>query len=215
MKLTRRTLLGSASAGIAATAGCLGILSGTSEFAADQAAVDEQVASDTNYVKQEPKEQTIEKTFSAAGQEKTVKVTNWVTQYYKTLDLPIASSQKAGVFALISSPKVEVVGQSFNPLKDWDERKLAKQIQSQYEGFSVGQQVDEFAVQILGSAKTVTKFEGTATLSGNEVDVYLLLTGAVGHESDFVVPMGIYPQEIDEQANVTKLMRNLVHPAAE
>ncbi|WP_267639664.1 DUF6517 family protein [Haloarchaeobius amylolyticus] len=213
MKLTRRTLLGSASAGIAATAGCLGILSGTSEFTADQVAVDSQVASETNYVKQEPKEQTIEKTFSAAGQEKTVKVVNWITQYYKTLDLPIASDQKAGVFALISSPKVEVLGQSFNPLKDWDTRKLAAQLQSQYEGFSVGQEVDQFAVQILGSAKTVSKFEGTATLGGSDVDVYILLSGAVGHESDFVVPMAVYPRQIDEQANVRKLMRNLVHPA--
>ncbi|WP_439026508.1 DUF6517 family protein [Haloarchaeobius sp. DT45] len=215
MKLTRRTMLGSAGAGIAATAGCLGVLSGTSEFAAAKALVDEQVASGANYVQQESQEQTVEKTFSAAGQEKTVKVVNWVTQYYKTLDLPIVSDKKAGVFALISSPKVEVLGQSFNPLKDWGPRKLAQQLQSQYDGLSIGDAVDEFAVQMLGSAQTVTKFEGQATLSGNEVDVYILLSGAVGHEKDYVVPMGIYPQQIDEQENITELMRNVVHPADE
>ncbi|WP_435332872.1 DUF6517 family protein [Haloarchaeobius sp. TZWWS8] len=213
MELNRRALLASTATGIAASAGCMGLLSGDAEFAAEVAVANESVASSNNYVKQQEKEQVIEKTFSAAGQEKTVSVTNWITQYNKTLDLPVLKNQKAGVFAVVSTPKVEVLGQSFNPIKDWEPKKTAQTLQKQYEGFSIGKEVGSGEIQVLGSSTSMSKFEGTATLAGQSVDVYVMIAQAVDHGSDFVLSLGVYPQQTDEEGTITELMKTVEHPA--
>ncbi|WP_435358475.1 DUF6517 family protein [Haloarchaeobius sp. DFWS5] len=214
MDLNRRTLLAGTATGIAAgAAGCLGILGGSADFAADLALANEGTASSNNFVRQEPQEDSIEKTFSAGGQSKTVTVRNWVTEYNKTLDLPILSDMKAGVFAVVSTPKVEILGQSFNPIKDWDPKKTARMLQDQYEGFSIGEEVGSGTVQVLGSSTAMSKFEGTATMAGQNVDVYVLIAKAVPNEGDFVLSLGVYPQQADEEGTITALMESIEHPA--
>ncbi|WP_435347423.1 DUF6517 family protein [Haloarchaeobius sp. HRN-SO-5] len=213
MGLQRRTFLSVAGASVAATAGCLGILSGTTTFEAEKAFTDESVASSESYQQQEPTKQSAERTFSAAGQEKTVQVVNWVTEYYKTVDIPVLEDQRAAVFATVSTPQVNVLGKSFNPVGDATEVDIARRFQSQYSGFAVGDRVSRQDVSTLGTTASTSRFEGTATLNGRQVDVYVFVTESIEHADDHVVALGVYPQEIDEEAAMLSMIENLVHPA--
>jgi hypothetical protein len=213
MDLQRRTLLSVAGASVAASAGCLGILSGTTRFEAQKAFTDESVASSESYQRQEPVELSGERTFSVAGREKTVQVVNWVTEYYKTVDLPVLGDQRAAVFATVSTPQVNVLGESFNPVGDASERDIGRRFQSQYSGLGVGDTLAQQDVSTLGTTASTSKFEGQATLNGEQVDVYIFITESIEHEGDHVIALGVYPQEIDEEAPMLSMIENLVHPA--
>lgn len=206
----------SATAGlsVAATAGCLGFLSGSTTFEAKKAFTDESVADQGNYVRQEPRELDAERTFSVADQEKTVKVVNWVTEYYKTLDVGPLSGQRAGVFAVVSSPQVDVLGQSFNPLADASPRDIASRFQSQYSGMSVGDRLDRTELSTLGTTVAVSTFEGTATIDGQQVDTKVVVSESAEHEGDHVLAIGVYPRDLDEGENMRSMIENLQHPAS-
>jgi hypothetical protein len=212
-QLSRRTLLASTTGLLAATAGCLGVITGDGSYAASPATVADDAAADADYEHARTERSTVERTFSAADQERTVEVTNWMVEYHKTVSIGPLAERKAAVFGTFTSPNVSVLGQSFNPLSKLSTREIANRMQGQYEGLSVGDEIDSVEVQITGTATTVSTFEGTATFDGQAVDVFLVLNDPVKHEGDFVVCMAVYPQDMDgEHETVVGLMQSLEHP---
>lgn len=204
MELSRRAVGTLTVAGIAGLAGC----SGSTSFSAEYAVTD---TGNTGYEQTGQRQPTMTKTF--AGQE--VKVTNTVTEYRKEMALSFfGGSSDVGVFAAFSSPQVEVAGQTFNPISGMSNKKLAERFQNRFDSMDgLGQESTE-QVEMLGSARTVTKFSATVTVEGNEVPVFLLIANFT-HESDVIAPMGIFPQERqdEEGPNIRQLMANLSHPA--
>jgi methyl coenzyme M reductase beta subunit len=92
---------------------------------------------------------------------------------------------------------------------------VLQQFESQYEGLSVGDQVGSQDVTTLGQSTTLQQFAGSATLAGTEVDVYLH-TAKFDHEGDYIVVVGIYPQQLDSEAqNVVTLLESLEHSGDE
>lgn len=213
MTSNRRTFLAAAGAtGVAATAGCLGFLSGSTTFEAQKAFTAESVASEANYVRQEPRELTAEKTFSVADQQQTVTVINWATEYYKTIDAGPLSGQRAGVFAAVSTPQVDVLGESFNPLADATPRDIIERFQQQYSGMTVGDRIGQTTLTALGAEALVSTFEGSATIGGQQVDTNFVVSGSVANQSDHVVSLGVFPTQLDERANIEAMIENLEHP---
>jgi hypothetical protein len=213
MHLDKRTLMALALATTLATAGCLGFLSGTTAVEADPAVVTESVASDASYEKASTRDLSVNRTFSAADQERTVKVTNWAVEYHKTVGIGPLADQKAAVFATFTSPEVSILGQSFNPLSRLSTKDFAQRMQGQYQGLSVGDEVNSTTVPVAGEETNVSQFEGTATFNGQDVDVYVVVSEPVKHEGDYVVTMAVYPQAMDgEYETVLRMMRNLDHP---
>ncbi|WP_256300022.1 DUF6517 family protein [Haloarchaeobius salinus] len=215
MNSNRRTFLATAAgASLAASAGCLGFLSDATTFEAQQAATAEAVASDGNYVKQEPRELRAERTFSVADQEQTVTVVNWVTEYYKTVDVGPLSGQRAGVFAAVSTPQVEILGESFNPLADASPRDIIGRFQDQYSGMSVGDRIDQTTLAALGGSALTSTFEGSATIQDQQVDTNFVVSESVENAGDHVVSLGVFPAQLDEQANIRAMIENLEHPVS-
>jgi hypothetical protein len=197
-----------------ATAGCLGFLSGTTDVTASPALVEDATASDGGYERASTTESTVNRTFSGGGEERTVRVTNWAVEYHKTVGVGVLADQKAAVFATFASPEVSVLGQSFNPLSELGTTDLASRMQGQYQGLSVGDEVDRVQVSVLESRTNVSTFEGTAEFDGQAVDVFVVVSEPVKHEGDYVLTMSVYPQQMDgEHQTVVELMRNLDHPA--
>ena len=216
MQLEKRTLIALALAATLATAGCLGFLSGTTTVASSPATVAESTASDANYEKADTRSLRVNRTFSAADQERTVEVTNWAVEYQKSVSIGPLADQKAAVFATFTSPEVSAFGQSFNPLSRLSTKDFAKRMQGQYQGLSVGEEVDNTTVDVVGESTNVSQFAGTATFQGQELDVYIVVSEPVKHEGDYVVTMAVYPQAMDgEYETVTELMRNVEHPTNE
>lgn len=209
--MNRRTTVVVAVAVMVATTGCLGILSGPITFSASKATVSDQALEQTGYEEANVSKSTITKTFTVADQSKDVKVTNWIAMYERTVSFAGLGEKRAAVFSAFSTPEVEVLGQTFNPIKDLSEKDLAERAQQQYEGLSIGKKVGEREVSMLGQTATVSKFEGQASLGGTSVDVYVHVT-KVKHQGDFVVAVAIHPQKIDgEQQKIDTLLQGLEH----
>ncbi|MUV61147.1 DUF6517 family protein [Halobacterium sp. CBA1126] len=208
----RRTAVAVALAALLATSGCLGVLTGGGvEVSASQATVSEDALQETGYQEVSVDESVVTREFSAAGQSRNVTVTNWVAMYERSIDVPFLGEQRAAVFGAFASPEVSVLGQSFNPIEDYDNRELAGLAQQQYDGLSVGDSVGTREATVLNETTEVTKFEGTADIDGQTVDVYIHVT-KVKHDGDHVVAVAIYPQALDgEQDRVDELLAGLEH----
>ncbi|MCD2204450.1 DUF6517 family protein [Halobacterium sp. KA-6] len=208
----RRTAVAVAFAALIATSGCLGILGGSGvEVSASKATVSENALQETGYEEVRVNESEVTREYSVAGQSRNVTVTNWIAMYERTVDVPVLGEQRAAVFGAFSSPEVSVLGQSFNPIKDYSDRELAELAQQQYDGLSVGQAINTSEMTVLNESTEVTKFEGTAEISGQSVDVYVHVT-RVKHDGDYVVAVAIYPQDLDgEQERIETLLTGLEH----
>ncbi|NIB99491.1 DUF6517 family protein [Halobacterium sp. R2-5] len=210
--MQRRTVVAVAVAALLATSGCLGVLGGDGvEVSASQATVSDSALEESGYEEVSVNESEVTREFSAAGQSRNVTVTNWVAMYERTVSVPLVGEQRAAVFGAFASPEVGVLGQSFNPISDYSDRELAALAQQQYDGLSIGEAVGTRNATVLGESTEVTKFDGTASIGGQEVDVYVHVT-KVKHDGDYVVAVAIYPQALDgEQDRVDTLLDGLEH----
>ncbi|MFB6108655.1 MAG: DUF6517 family protein [Haloplanus sp.] len=208
----RRSVALVAVAMLTLTAGC-GFLTGGQAltFDASPATVSDAAASNAGYQETNVSEQVVTRNFTVANQTRQVEVTNQLAQYERQVDLGPLGSRRAAVFVAFASPQVDVAGQTFNPISDMSEREVLEQFESEYDGIEVGQQVDNRSVTVLGQSVAVEKFEGTASLAGTQVDVYVH-AAKLEDDGDYVVAVAIYPQRLDgEEQNVVTLLEGLQH----
>jgi hypothetical protein len=197
------------------SSGCVGFLLGNEalSFTAEPAVTDDAAASEAGYETSGTNSSTTERTFTVAGQERQVEVTNRMTTYEKSVELPVLGEVRAGTLSLISTPAVEIGPRTFNPIGDYDNDRLVGLVESQYGGVSDTERVSSTEIRMLGTTTNVTKYAATATLQGQEVDVFIHVT-KVRDGEDFVVGVGVYPQRLDgEEENVLAMLRAAEHPA--
>lgn len=206
----RRTYLASAGTALAAaTAGC-GFILGTepATFSASASQVPDSVLEETGYEFEKNEEMEIEKEFSAAGQTRKVVATNVLAKHEKTIDLGLLGEQRGAVFTALTTPQVEVLDKTFNPVKEMNAKKLAKMVQDSYSGFSNIQQQSQSQVAINGNTTKQVKFSADAALSGSPVEIYLHVSEAVELGSDFLLTFGSYPRgNSEEEANILNMMQ--------
>lgn len=216
---TRRSLLAAgATGGLAATAGCLDFILGDDDlsFSATQATVSEEALAEAGYQERRAREETMEREFEAGGSSRNVSVTNWYTEYDRTIDLSLlGGEQRASTFTAITTPKAKVLNQTFNPVGDMSTAELVQTVQDRYEGFGNLEERDSQSATLLGKSTTVTRFTGTAEhqATGTEIDVELQVAEAVGSNGDFALAYGAYPQRIadTERDNYFTLLDGVEH----
>lgn len=223
--LTRREALGLSGVLVTAgTAGCLDripfIGDDPIEFEASPASVPTDILDATGYEESGVEEVVIEETFEAGGQSQDVLVTNWHAEYEKSIDLDIGglatmSNVQAGVFTAISTPKVEVLNRTFNPVAEMDTDELAEMVQDQYDGLDDLERIGEDTATILGQSTTVGEYEGQAELLeiGETVDLTLHIAQAVESGDDLILGIGGYPTDMQDQErdDVFTMMEAIQH----
>lgn len=214
MTLSRRAFGGIVSGAVVAGSGCLGFILGNEaqEFEASAATAGDASLEETEYEQaneEESDRMEIERTFSAAGQERQVVAVNYMSEYDRSVSV-LTMEQRAAVFVAFSTPQVDLFGETFNPIGEMSNREIIQQVQGKYEGMEVGDEVGTTDVSTLGETVTLSKFEGQANLDGTSVDVYIHI-GQVAHDGDYVVPIAVYPQELDEEGKVVTLVEGLEH----
>ena len=210
--MTRRVAAGAVLALLVVTSGCTGFLSGPVTFSSTKATVSDAALEETGYEHNRTEKKVVSRTFEKAGQSKEVKVTNWISEYHKRVGLPGVGEKKVAVFATFTSPQVDVLGKSFNPLSKYDNRELAEQFTSQLDSVDNMQKVNSRNRTMLGKTTKVTKFEATVTTAtGIKFDAYVHVT-KVKHEGDFVVALAVYPQKLGSQdESVGRLLEGVEH----
>lgn len=210
----RRTVLSSVPAALVATSGCLGVITGKEplERTAEPASVSDAALRETGYEHAGSESQTIEREVTVGGETRQVHAINQIARYNRTVEVPTLGERELAVFAVVSTPAFEIGGQTMSPVEEWSNRKLAAQLQEQYSEIEVGEEVDVASVDTLSRTMSLSKFEGTATVAGNQgVDIYIHV-GKVRHAEDFVIPAGVYPQQLSgEGAKVRTLVSGLAH----
>ena len=210
--MKHRVAAGTLLALMVVVSGCTGILSGPVTFSATKATVSDDALEETDFEHNRTDDQTVTREFSAAGQSKEVEVTNWVSEYHRSVGLSGVTEQEVAVFATFASPQVEVLGQSFNPLAEYDNRELAEQFTARLDSVENVRKVGSRNRTMLGKSTEVTKFEATVTTSaGVQFDAYLHVT-KVEHGGDHVVALAVYPQQFGEQGDtVARLLEGVEH----
>lgn len=224
--LSRRAFV--AGTGLALT----GALAGCSElslasFAASPATVPDATLRRTGYEERSVDEQVIRQGFGGAN--RLVEVRNWVALYERPLAPSVldtlpgterASDQRVAVFAALSTPKVEVGGQEFNPVGNFSAGDVLDLVQNTYGGLREVEQVDDRAVTALGSATRVVEYRaaggieagGTTTDLEGVTDLSVHVTDPVEHGSDFVVGLAVHPAIASvEQGTVDRLLQAIEH----
>ncbi|MFC7068523.1 DUF6517 family protein [Halobaculum lipolyticum] len=203
----RRFVATTAAVAAAGLAGCSG---SPTTFEAAPADTADTAADETGYEKQGTESRTVSREFAGTS----VEVVNRITTYQKRIDT-VLGSVRAGVFAAVSTPAVEVAGRTFNPVADYDTGRLVELLAGNYEGISDPTRVGESSVEVLGESRTYVRYEATATFEGREIDVAVHVTEALRDGADFVVPVAVYPRELGERGSedARTLAHGIEHPA--
>lgn len=223
--LTRREALGATGVAIAGgSAGCLDWIPFVGdepvEFDAATASVPDSTLQETGYDEHTIEEVVIERTFEAGGESQNVVVTNWQSEYDRAVDLgeaglPIDQRHRAAIFTALTTPQVNVLGRTFNPVADMDTEELAEMVQERYEGIDDLQRVGEEAATVGGQSTTAGEFETEAELvaAGATIDLTLYITEAVEAGDDLIVTVGGYPRAVQnqEKEHVFTLMEAIEH----
>lgn len=214
----RHVLAGSGVALSGLLAGCLGFITGEEplEVTASPGSVSEAALSETGYAEHEIDSLGVEETFEVGDRSRTVRVTNWHSQYDRALDLgsDVGERFQGAVFSVLSTPKVEILGRSLNPIDEWGTDRIVEMIQDRYEGVEDLQQVDEYTSTVLGAAVSVTEYDGTAEIagSGEGIDLRFHVTDAIDHGDDFVLCLAVYPTIVPgEDEAVGTLLNGVEH----
>ncbi|RKD97067.1 DUF6517 family protein [Halopiger aswanensis] len=205
--------------GLGATAGCLDrFLASATTFAASPAVVADAAADEVGYEYRGTAE-TVE-TETVAGE--TVEATNYGSEYTRTIDASLADLEgetetETGVFGVVTTPKVSVAGEDFNPVGHMSRAEIALEVQHRYDDLAVDDApIGRRTVETLGTAITVDTFEGTATFGEyDDVDVYLDVSQP-DHGDDHLVVVAIYPDargfdRASEVERIDTLIRGLEH----
>lgn len=214
MDTRRRTIAAVAVAALLVTSGCVGFLTGSDSlsFESEPLKVTSDAQEQTGYEEKRRTTKQINRTYSVAGQERDVVVTNHLSEYARSADT-LFGDQEVARFTVLSTPQVKIAGQGpFNPVDDFSNRELVLRLQEQYGSIDNIRAEGNRTLTVLGNETTVSKFRADATLEGGqEVEVFIHIT-KVKHEGDFVIGVAVHPTELDEQENVNTLFEEIDHP---
>lgn len=186
------------------SAGCVGVLTGNEAltFEAGPVSVSSATLDDAGYEEVRSTTQEMQREVSAAGQSRDVVVTNQITEYARTVDAGPLGSGEFARFVVVSTPAVEVLGQTFNPVGEMSNRELAELAQDQYQGLENLQSVGERTVSVLGTEATVSRFTADATVQGTDRTVELTLhVTRIRDGGDFIVVIAAHPTLLPGEAD--------------
>lgn len=215
MTTRRRTLAAIGGSAAIGSSGCLRLLTGerTVEVAAKPARGSTAAARETGYELDDLNDESVSEVFEVAGETRKVEASNWVATHEKTVDHPAIGPADMGVFAVVSTPSVEVAGQEINPVGGYDNDALVDLLADEYDELAVDDEaVESFSQDVLGEEVTVSVFEGDARFDDQSLDVFVHV-GSLLHEDDYVVSMGIYPQALpEEREKIETMTASIQHP---
>lgn len=210
--MKRRELLAGAG-GVTAfgLAGCLGVV-GMDEHEAEPAGVDPTVREETGYQEVGIDEIVVEETFEFAGISEEIRVTNYLTEHEKGIDLGPIGTVQAAAFVVLTSPQISIAGQELNPIAEMSSEELIDLLEADFEDISDAEHVSDEERTVLDQETTESLFEAEAAVDGVTFDVNIHITESVQTENDHLVAVGVYPQQVQaiESDNVAALLDGIV-----
>lgn len=211
----RRLLLTAAVSLLIISAGCSSVLSNqTTEFDAAPASVNEETVESIGYQGGNTTTETLERNVSIAGQNRTIKATNHITQYKRSATTTRGNTNisipEASRFAIISMPGAKTAGQTLNPVADWSNKRIAEEVTDRTDMIQDVEYVGNRTTESLGDSREVSIFTGTIMVSGEEYDVRIHFT-SFEHEDDVLIAGGAHTVRIEEEENIDEMIGSVEH----
>lgn len=195
---------------VVSVAGCSALFGDEIEQSASPARVREGTRQETGYEEQKMTDQTFEQTVEVGGEQRDLRLTNWITEYRK---LPTAEEQSAASFLIFTTPTITIAGQSANPFDRLDEETLIRRLVTRSERGSAGdlQEQQGRETEILGETVSLSVYESTQSVAGQDV-VVNMYSGDLTHDGDIIYVLGTHPKLVDEAENIYQLAGGIEHP---
>jgi hypothetical protein len=216
----RRVLAVGGAVGITGLAGCtaLDVLTGDepAEFTAGTATVSDAVLDENGYELNEIFTETVTQEFEVAGSTQEVRVTNRVAEYDRAVEL-FGERYQAAVFAALATPRVEVLGQAFNPIADLNDEERAELILNRYDNVDNLDRGSEYTTSMLDTDVDVVVYTASAEISGAglDVDIELHVGAPVEAGEDYVLPLAAYPENFGDGEVVRRMINGIEYSAEE
>lgn len=203
----RREVLGALGvAGTVSLAGCA-LVQGSFEQDASPAAVGQDALDATGFEHRDSEEMSFERTVSALGQSRDLRLTNWLVTYGKAAG---GFGPDAARFRLFSTPSVTVAGSELNPIESFDDEELLGEVR---DGDEPDLEDDQSrTVETLGEDVTYTRYETQQRIGGETVTAYIHV-GRFSNDGDLLTAVGTHPEVLDESENIYELAEAIEHPA--
>jgi hypothetical protein len=201
-------------AGLAATSGCLGVLTGSepARFTAGVARVPAETRSETGFETVRVETETNERAFAAGGQTRRVVADNTLAEYDRAIEIPNVGRYRAALYATFTTPAVAVVGETFNPVADASPAEIVREALARVESLEPPERRGETTLPFLDGEATVASFETDATLvDGVELSIDLLVTEPTRVGPDFVVGVAGFPTLLPQTDAVETLLAATTH----
>jgi len=194
--MKRRALLaGTAAASIVGVSGCLsGVLGTVTSLESAPAGVSGSALDSTGYEAVGIEKIVTEETADAPGQSETISVTSYLTRYDKRVGIDGVGEQPTAIFAVLSTPQLEVAGETFNPVGEMPAREVADLLADNYDNIGSIQPDNEETITILDQSTLKSRFTAEADFFGFPLKLDVHVTEAVQRGEDFLVSLGVYPR---------------------
>ena len=212
--MTRRRAFLASTVGVAAALSGCAATQEEFEFSSAPAAFAAAAVDEAGYERVSQEEVVEERQIEAGGSERDVTVTNYLTQYERSVS--IRDQERTLVFGLVfTTPSISFVGQEFNPVSDWDAAEIVENTAAMIEDQIDGEirdisEVDERTMTVLETETDVTVLGVTVAAEGTDIQ-YRVPVAKVQHEGDFVLVATMYPEQFreEERPRAETLLRNV------
>ena len=213
MRRYRSSVLGALLCLFVVTSGCVGVLTGSEPFVAtaSEVGVSQAALSETDFQHENTQTAWLNRTVDVAGQEREVRIRNYVSIYQIDPSVSMDGTVTFGLFSAFSTPQVSIAGQALNPVGQMSHGQLIERVAGQSGDIRDVQRSGSRTLTVLGSDAEVTTFSAVAVRQGQEIPVFIEVT-RVQDEEDYVVAVGVYPQDGDDvEPQVETLFTGLEH----
>lgn len=207
---TRKAIVAIAVLSMVALAGCSdSLIQDSYSFDANKSTLD---TSNSDYEMESIDSIHQTKNFSVAGENTSINMTIWTSQYSKSATGPSGTERAVSQVILVSAPDARIAGQSVNPLAHFSNEKLVDQLiqKSDTQSLKDVSKEETSKATILGSEENATKFSGTMRVDDRDVPVYIHVTKTT-HNGDIVVALQVYPQKFEDQVDFENTASRVQH----
>lgn len=188
--------------------------SSSAEFGAQPATASEATLAERGYDSAESGERVVRENVSIAGLDRTIVTTNHLHRYERTLDVQNETVDGA-VFALVSTPAIEVAGSSLNPLAGASHEQIldefSDELPEELGGLDDIERVNRREGVLRGKRTTISQFVTTVE-EDEPLDVYLYVA-RIRSGSDVLIAVGGHPAAFtQERLSILELMATAEHP---
>ncbi|MFB6081775.1 MAG: DUF6517 family protein [Halanaeroarchaeum sp.] len=206
--MDRTLLLGAGMALLVTLSGCSALLGEDLTFAASKATIDDDALSEAGYETVSVESRSLNRTVSVAGQERTVRLTNWVATYDRDFG---GDAGTPGTVVVLATPEVSIAGQSLNPVGQLSSTDLVDTLLEQYGPIGETTPAGTESMTVLGTETTVSSYRTTIDVEQRETPVLVHVT-TVQDEGDYVVLLSVHPATVSaDRAGVRTMFEGVTH----